>query len=290
MTNSQKGTINLSWKAPVNTGGVNLLSFQLWKETVKNSGIFQLLYKGLNTSFSDTLLAVGSSYNYKIYCENIVGLSQASFVVTGNASQVPSAITTLTVSSVSQTTINITWLAPIDNGGSPIIKYYILSESTVSSYTSSPIDNGIANSYTYSVNILNVGQMFKFIVFSSNIIGNSSYSNEIVTYACNPPNAPTLTVGDRTKTSILLNFVPDANTGGCLIIGYKLSQDQGVLGSSFNLIYDGTNKPSITGFNVINLISNLNYQFNLVVYNKSGQNNGVTSSFLIGIIPSAFLL
>ena len=70
------------------------------------------------------------------------------------------------------------------------------------------------------------------------------YSDEIQLMATDPPAAPTMTLypDSRTIDSVGLYFVPDADTGGSRITGYKLWRDEGLSGSPFTLIYDGSYK------------------------------------------------
>lgn len=63
--------------------------------------------------------------------------------------------------------------------------------------------------------------------------------------ATNAPLAPTLNKDDtsRTLTGFDLTFVPNADNGGSPISGYKLWRDEGISGSPFSLVYDGTSRP-----------------------------------------------
>jgi hypothetical protein len=69
--------------------------------------------------------------------------------------------------------------------------------------------------------------------------------------AANPPVAPTLDAVEATRTlsSILLTFAPDVDDGGSSIIGYLLYRDEGVSGSPFSLVYNGTGRPEVIQFN-----------------------------------------
>ena len=62
--------------------------------------------------------------------------------------------------------------------------------------------------------------------------------------AVDPPSAPVLTLDEdaRTISSVTLLFTPDADSGGSLITGYQLWRDEGLSGSPFSLVYDGTNR------------------------------------------------
>jgi hypothetical protein len=64
--------------------------------------------------------------------------------------------------------------------------------------------------------------------------------------ATDAPDTPSISLvqSSRTLTSLLLNFIP-GSSGGSSIIGYLLYRDQGVSGSPFTLIYNGTGKPEV---------------------------------------------
>lgn len=76
------------------------------------------------------------------------------------------------------------------------------------------------------------------------MLGVSEYSDEIQLMAVDPPNAPVLTLDQEARTidSVTMDFTPDPFTGGSLIIGYKLWRDEGLGGSPFSLIYDGSGR------------------------------------------------
>lgn len=65
--------------------------------------------------------------------------------------------------------------------------------------------------------------------------------------ATNAPAKPSLSTDDsrRTINSVYLHFVPHADDGGSPIMGYKLHRDEGLAGSPFKMIYDGSFKPGL---------------------------------------------
>lgn len=72
----------------------------------------------------------------------------------------------------------------------------------------------------------------------------------------------------RTLTSIDLEFEAPADDGGSPITGYQLWRDQGISGSPFEMIYDGTGKPEMLIFSARELITSLTYTFKLFSMNK----------------------
>jgi hypothetical protein len=69
-------------------------------------------------------------------------------------------------------------------------------------------------------------------------------------------------------TSVLLTFGKPTSDGGSPIIGYLLYRDEGVSGSPFTLIFNGTSKPEIVSFKVTGLLTGMTYSFKLYSVNK----------------------
>jgi large repetitive protein len=114
------------------------------------------------------------------------------------------------------------------------------------------------------------------------------YTIGIVLMAVDPPLAPTLVLdsASRTLTSINLKFIPDVDNGGSLITGYLLFRDQGVAGSPFSLVYNGTGKPEVIFFNVTELMTNHYYNFQLYSMNTIYQSETYGAiQVLIGTVP-----
>jgi|688.fasta_scaffold759238_2 hypothetical protein len=88
--------------------------------------------------------------------------------------------------------------------------------------------------------------------------------------ATNPPDVPTLTMDEksRTLTSVLVRFAPGLNNGGSDVVGYELLRDEGIQGSPFKVIYDGTSKPEIIVYNDTNLQTSLTYTYKLFSINR----------------------
>ena len=136
---------------------------------------------------------------------------------------------------------------------------------------SAPVDNGVFLVYTLPISQPgNEGKNFRFKVAAENMLGRGPFSIGTVLMAVNPPDAPTIGVDEltRTLTSIYLKFIPGASNGGSLITGYLLYRDQGVAGSPFELIYNGTKAPEMILYNVTGLMTGHYYNFKLFSMNE----------------------
>lgn len=82
-------------------------------------------------------------------------------------------------------------------------------------------------------------------------------------------------------------FVPGTSNGGSLITGYLLYGDQGVAGSPFKLIYNGTKSPEMIVYNVSNLMTGHYYNFKLFSMNEIYVSDQFGSiNVLIATIPA----
>ena len=163
--------------------------------------------------------------------------------------------------------LKIDYTTPDNTGGLPILRYWVKVYNGVNlDLELASVDNGLSLSYTYAVTQPgNEGKYFRFKVAAENLLGIGPYSIGTVLMAVDPPAAPTIVVDEtsRTLTSINLKFVPDVNNGGSIITGYLLYRDQGVAGSPYSLIYNGTGAPEVIFFNVTDLMTGHYYNFKL---------------------------
>jgi len=107
--------------------------------------------------------------------------------------------------------------------------------------------------------------------------------------ATNAPAIPTLTTDDKLRTinSVSLHFAPNADDGGSPIVGYALFRDEGLAGSPFSQIYDGSSKPGIIDYVDENLQTSLTYTYRLYSMNPIFKSSDYSQLTLkIGLPPS----
>jgi len=90
----------------------------------------------------------------------------------------------------------------------------------------------------------------------------------------------------RTLNGFQLSFGRPASAGGSTLIGYLLYRDEGIAGSPYTLIYNGTSRPEVTTFKVDGLETALTYSFQLFSLNTRFQSaTPATLNLLIGTLP-----
>ena len=178
-TTISSSQIDLSWLPPLDNGGSQLTGYKI-ETRVACTGNFILILSSATTAFtsySNTGLTNSTCYQYKVYALNAVGTSLPSNNATATTLQtpvpkhVPSAPTGLSVNTLSNTTLKLTWNAPSDLGGSPIIGYKIQRNGTT-------IVNNTGSAQTSYINTgLLAGHQQTYRVAAWNSIGSGPYSN-----------------------------------------------------------------------------------------------------------------
>jgi len=135
-------------------------------------------------------------------------------------------------------------------------------------------------------NPLVAGNKYYFKLTAWNSKGESDFSDEIVVAASplpTAPGAPYKVISKSSLTSIYVewDYVLDNSSP---IIGYKLFMDNGNDGN-FELIFDGTGKPGLTGHLVTNLTTSKAYRFKVRSVNFNGDSEDGTEVTLYSCLP-----
>ena len=233
-------SIELSWDPPSNNGGTVITGYRI--DVSSNSVIFYALVASqIETTYAHTGLSAGAKY-YRIYAINSVGTS-TTFASgsqsiegeggaggaggegegegeSGTTLDVPDAPENLLLESNGDTSIELTWSEPTDDGGDTITGYRIDVSSNDSSYTTLVTSQGDTH---YEHTGLSGGDSRWYRVYAINSTGTSTdYASGNAT-TLDLPNAPeNLSFEVNGDTSIELIWDEPLNVGGDSITGYKI--------------------------------------------------------------------
>ena len=231
--------INLSWNTPSNNG-FQILGYKI--DFKKGSGSYSTLVANTNnvtTSYLHTQLTTGTTYAYKVYAINSIGTSnaspEASATPTSSSSfSLPSSPTGLTATAVSISQINLSWTAPANTGGNPIIGYKIEYKKGSDAYSTLVANTGnIATSYSHTQ--LTSGQTYVYKVSAITSVGTSNPSTEASaipmasssTTKTAPGSPLNLVVTTVSGSQLNLSWSSPASNGGSPVTGYKIESKKG---------------------------------------------------------------
>ena len=228
--------INLSWTAPVNSTADQVSGYKIEIRPLC-SGPFSVLVANTTntmTTYSNTVLAEGVCYEYKVSAINPAGNGNASNIAFTTTWTVPSTPTSLVATPLSQSQINLSWTAPNNTGGTPLTGYKIERRNSCTGSFSTFVANTSNTSTTYPNTGLTNGTCYEYRVFAHNAVGTSLASNNAIATTLQnpappvtlPPSAPTgLNIAALSNTALKLTWNTSSNTGGAPILGYKIQRN-----------------------------------------------------------------
>jgi titin len=171
--------IDLIWDAPSSSGGTSIIGYKILRDN-SCTGIFVTVSDTTNSStkYSDTGLVANTCYRYNIEAINAIGLGTMANNVTATTlsipvqTHVPNSPTGLDVKTTSDTSLNLTWTAPSDNGAA-ITGYLIQRNDTTI------VVNTLSNKTSYTDSYLLPSHVQTYRVAAWNSIGLGTFSSEV---------------------------------------------------------------------------------------------------------------
>jgi len=148
-------TVTLTWTPPTQVGqpiqGYSILRSldgSIWTTLEENSGAPS---SGSQNTFTDQSVINGTTYYYKIAALTSLGVGEFSSVVSATPvgpSQAPSNVVAITDDS----SVLLTWTAPLNTGGTPVTGYRILGCNSATLTGSGATITGCGTTYTANTN------------------------------------------------------------------------------------------------------------------------------------------
>jgi titin len=189
------GQVTVSWTAPADDGGSPVVGYVV---TVFPNGTTgsQITFDSTDTTQVMTGLTNGSRYQFAVEATNEIGrspISALSNVATPMTGVPPSP--TMTAAVATGDSIVVTWIAPTDDGGSPITGY-ILVARLANAPSNPPVytEEFDSTDTTETLTALTDGTSYVFTVVALNANGpgpESNVSQPATPLAQLPPSAPT---------------------------------------------------------------------------------------------------
>ncbi len=231
-TASGRTLIVLTWTAPSNNGGSAVSGYKIeWSaDGTSNWAELEDDTESTATTFIDRGLSAGSTRHYRVSAINTTNPGTASITasattVDGSTNTIPSDPTGLNASANGPTTIDLSWTAPANTGGTAITGYHIEWSSDGTAGWADVMDDTESTSTTYSDTGLLGGATRHYRVYAINAQGESLPSNtdDATTAAAVRPGAPQNLVATASgRATINLRWDLPTSDGGARITSYRI--------------------------------------------------------------------
>lgn len=254
-------SLTLTWTASTDTGGSGMAGYKIYR------GGTQIGTSG-TTSYLDSTVAGTTNYRYTVAAYDNAGNVSAqstAFSYTTPDTIAPSVPTELTAVAPASGTVNLTWTAATDTGGSGLAGYQIYRGGTLigTSTTASYSDTTTLGTTNYSYRVAAYDN-------AGNVSGQST-AFSVTTPDTIPPSVPTqFTATVKSASEIDMSWNASTDTGGSGLAGYNV-----YINSTLSMrVTNGTS------WNDLSVGGNTTYVLTVAAYdvagNVSAQTGGIT--------------
>lgn len=211
------GQVALSWDPPLDNGGSAVTLYHVYRGTDESSLV--KIADTADTSYTDTGLGDGVMRFYAVSAENAVGegpQTDAQATVTLDTADAPRNL--VATPSVGQ--IALTWDPPLDDGGSALTGYKVLSGTTSGDLSLLTSVDETTTSYTHTG--LGAGETRFYQVVAVNLVGDSSPTSEVSATTPMLPDAPSDLAASAGSGNITLTWDEPVSHGGDPVTGYEV--------------------------------------------------------------------
>jgi chitodextrinase len=260
-TSPSSTLVNLTWTADTDTGGSGLAGYKVYRAGVQ-------IGTSASASYSDTTTTGTTSYTYTVAAYDNAGNTSAQSTavnVTTPDTIPPSVPTGLAGSAPASGTVNLTWTAVTDTGGSGLAGYKIYRAG---------VQIGTSASASYSDTTTLGTTSYTYTVAAYDNAGNTSApstSASVTTPDTIPPSVPTgLAASAPASGTVNLTWTASTDAGGSGLAGYRIYRAGSQIGTSASASYSDTTTSGTTS-----------YTYTLAAYDNAGNTSAQTSGVSI---------
>jgi fibronectin type 3 domain-containing protein len=253
------GLVDLSWSPPSSNGGSNITGYSIYRGTAPGEGTLLATVGDVN-NYTDTELTNGMTYHYTVSAVNAVGEGVRSVEVSATPAAVPSAPQGLLATS-GDAQVNLTWSAPLDDGGNVITGYKVYRGTAAGAGT---LLATLGSELSYTDDEVINGQTYYYSVSAVTAIGEGARTEELPATpaaAATVPSVPQSLVVVGGTAQVALTWSAPSSDGGSPITAYR--------------IYRGT---GIGGETLLTAVGNV------LTYTDTGVTNGLTYYYVVSAV------
>jgi hypothetical protein len=255
------GFVALQWDVPNSNGGAAITGYRV-EYSSDNGGTWQVFNSSATSPTTVTGLTNGVEYVFRVAAVNSVGAGAVTDAVTATPRGVAPSPTNV-VGTAGNGQVELSWQAPVSNGGYAITGYVV--ESSGNNGDTWQLFSSSATSPTTVTGLTN-GTAYLFRVSAVNQAGTGSAGQPAA--AVTPrtvADAPTAVTGTPGNGQVTVTWTAPVSNGGAAITGYRVefSSDNGGTWTLFSS--SATSPTTVTG-----LSNGTAYLFRVAAVNAAG--------------------
>lgn len=213
----------ISWSAPADDGGSGITGYQLEQQNVDGTWIVLGNLATTVLSYDVPAPARATAVNYRVAAVNAYGAGDYAVIAVSTLANLPSAPQTLTISR-GTTASTLSWSAPADNGGAPVIGY-VVWRSADNGTTWTALSSSVTVT-TFNVVLPAKGVKYLYSVSAKNDSGVGAKSNSVTDETLATVSAPvrSITFGYPVANKLQINWSAPLDFGGSPITAYRLER------------------------------------------------------------------
>ena len=220
-------SITLTWQAPSSDAGAAITGYRIQRRASSSGNWIRIRTNtgSTDTTVQDSSLEPATTYLYQVAAINSVGAGQWSLEAgTRTNADVPGAPTNLTARAVGISRINLSWTAPRNNGGAPVIGYRIEMSADGGANWRIHRSNTGSVATTFSHTGLRPGARRDYRISAVNTagVGTPSRVARATTVAVVPGAPRSVVTRAAGSTAIGLSWDAPTSDGGARITGYRI--------------------------------------------------------------------
>ncbi|MGC8981680.1 MAG: fibronectin type III domain-containing protein, partial [Minisyncoccia bacterium] len=254
--------ISLSWTAPSQPPTVS--GYYIYRSNDNRN--YSKITTTTNTTYDDLNLASGKTYYYYVTAYNSAGESGKSNVASATPYGVPTPPQSLSLS-VGNKVMNLSWKAPVSDGGSPITEYRIYRSKQTTPWSLLATTNPSTLSYS-DTNIV-LGETYYYVVTAKNSYGESNYSNIVSGKAGTIPSCPRNLELKSYSDHLKISWDKPSSDGYYSIDKYIVYRKVGATGT-----YSKVKETTSYYYNDYDVSSGITYYYYVTAVNEIGESTG----------------
>ena len=285
-------SITVTWEAPTADGGAPVAGYSI-RRRGPHDGTWIIIHPDTRSTvrtFTDTGLRPATAYRYQVAAINRVGAGEWSFeTATTTHPDVPSAPYSLGAQPVGTSRIDLSWSAPRNTGGAPVLGYRIETSDDGGGTWRIIRRNTGSTATTFSDVNLQPATTRHYRVAAINTAGTGPFSNaaRATTDATLPGMPRTLAANAAGTSRIALSWRVPTNDGGARVTGYRIevSEDGGAIWR--NLVANTRTTRTTYTHSGLEPATTRHYRVSAVNRIGVGRASGVASATTDATVPDA---